>query len=363
MIQKLTTTNTDTLQQELLLDDLWARSSATAPSLRFACAQTWQHTFARDCELILPRATTTSRWTAAIPLIECTQWKVFRAFELPSNPWMQCGDLLVDGETANDQTYADLADEIRRLPAEFVRLEGIFETPELLRLIAALQDRRCTVFRQTNFVTGMVRIADSWDEYLSARTKGHRKHMRRSLRQLQRVGPVKFERIARFSSQQRLRDLLDEALAIEHRGWKGNAGTSLDSNETCRNFYIQLCQELARKNMLELLFLNVGGQRVAFEIGFNAKGTWHSHKVGFDPEFARYGPGQLLFWLQLQHWHETREVDLVDTVGVLSPAVAKWCNESRQRYRYLISIGGRSSGMLVNGFRGIKPLLRRFRSG
>ncbi len=363
MIQKLSVPSIDALRESQALDDLWQRSGVTSPMLRSACLANWQQTFGNGDSPVIVRSVSQDRWTAALPLTAARMSGNVPCFRLASNPWMQCADLLVDRHLASEETFDQLAFQISGLPASFLFLEGLVETPGVVQLIAALRREGCEVLRQPNFETGLVRIQDSWDEYLASLSKNHRKHMRRSLRRLQQLGPVEFERFHRFDDDWELEQLLGQALAMEDRSWKGCEGSSLIANEDCRQFYIACCRELAAAGMLEIQFLKVGQLRVAFEIGCTAKSTWHSHKVSFDPDFAEFSPGQLLLYLQLKHWHESRDVATVDTMGVLSPAVARWCNESRMRYRYRVAIGGPLSRCMLRGFRRVQPwagrLLRR----
>ena len=46
--------------------------------------------------------------------------------------------------------------------------------------------------------------------------------------------------------------------------------------------------------MLEVQFLKLEDRAIAFEIGFRSHGTYYSYKIGFDPEFSKFSPGQII---------------------------------------------------------------------
>ena len=84
-----------------------------------------------------------------------------------------------------------------------------------------------------------------------------------------------------------------------------------------------------------LVFLEHNGRAVTFELGHVAKGVYFSTKVGYDPAYAAYTPGQLLRLLWLRQLQSTgrigvAEVHTVDFWGPLVDATAKWSN---QQYR------------------------------
>src|SRR6185436_2641362 len=86
-------------------------------------------------------------------------------------------------------------------------------------------------------------------------------------------------------------------------------------------FYLRVARELAARGQLQLVFLECGGRPIAFEYGWNAKGVYHSLKVGYDESAANLSPGQLLRLLFLERLHVRHEHRFVDYLGPLTPAV------------------------------------------
>ena len=141
-------------------------------------------------------------------------------------------------------------------------------------------------------------------------------------------------------------------------GWKGEQLSSLNSHPAIRDFYVKTLQGLAEQGMLEDQFLKLDDRAIAFEIGFRSHGTYYSCKIGFDPEFSKCSPGQIITYFQLQHWFLSDEIQRVDTVGELSEATSKWCDETIRRYRYVIATQIGSRAVLTIWGR-VKPALKR----
>jgi CelD/BcsL family acetyltransferase involved in cellulose biosynthesis len=115
--------------------------------------------------------------------------------------------------------------------------------------------------------------------------------LRQNLRRWRRkLGDVELERIDAFS-----REALDEGVRIEAMAWKGAAGTSIGACHHTYHFYRALARLAARRGELDLYFLRARGERIAFLFALEDGHTIHGLKMGYDPAFAAFGPGHLLF--------------------------------------------------------------------
>lgn len=91
-----------------------------------------------------------------------------------------------------------------------------------------------------------------------------------------------------------LNSVLDEWFALHDRSWASRGRhTALESNRL-REFLRQFCQEAAQQGWLRLYQLRVKEQLVAGLIVFHRKGRAYSYQLGWAPEFADYGIGELL---------------------------------------------------------------------
>ena len=76
------------------------------------------------------------------------------------------------------------------------------------------------------------------------------------------------------------------AFEIEDRGWKATQGTSVLRSPRVFEYFCRQARQLAQWDQLELTFLKLAGQPIAFEFGNRSKRTYFSPKVGFDENFS-----------------------------------------------------------------------------
>jgi CelD/BcsL family acetyltransferase involved in cellulose biosynthesis len=115
-----------------------------------------------------------------------------------------------------------------------------------------------------------------------------------------------------------------QGLEIENLGWKGKAGTSVLKTPGMENFFLEQAELLAHDKHLELAFLEAAGRPIAFCYGQTAKGVFHSAKIGYDPAFADYSPGQLLRYLLLERFYHESDRKALDFLGPLTDSHAAW---------------------------------------
>jgi CelD/BcsL family acetyltransferase involved in cellulose biosynthesis len=83
---------------------------------------------------------------------------------------------------------------------------------------------------------------------------------------------------------------------VEASGWKGAAGTAIDSRPETRRFYRDVARWARRRGVLRIPVLRLDGEVVAGEIAILDGGRHLGLKAGFDERFARFGPGMLLLY-------------------------------------------------------------------
>jgi CelD/BcsL family acetyltransferase involved in cellulose biosynthesis len=126
-------------------------------------------------------------------------------------------------------------------------------------------------------------LVDEIEQRIHRRFRGD---MRRLERQL---GGVQLERIAQFD-----REALRDVLRLEAAAWKGAAGTAIVCDQRLTRFYAGLARVFARRGRLTVAFLRAQGKRIAAQLSLEDATTFYLLKTGYDPDYAHFGPGQLL---------------------------------------------------------------------
>jgi CelD/BcsL family acetyltransferase involved in cellulose biosynthesis len=75
---------------------------------------------------------------------------------------------------------------------------------------------------------------------------------------------------------------------------------------------------------LEIAVLALEGHPLATLFGYSAKGVYFAHKIGYDPQFAQFSPGLVMFWRLLERLHGEGEWQAVDCMGPLTESLSRW---------------------------------------
>ncbi len=139
---------------------------------------------------------------------------------------------------------------------------------------------------------------DDWDTFRSGLPSRKTSKYRRFRRRLDEQGQVTIEAV---DGGERLEELLQEGLKVEAAGLEGRRGEAiLDRPETTR-FYSEVAEWAAARGWLRLSFLRLDGMPIAFAYGLEHDGVYWDLKLGFDPGYARFGPGVLLMEERIRH--------------------------------------------------------------
>lgn len=82
-------------------------------------------------------------------------------------------------------------------------------------------------------------------------------------------------------------------LAIEHAGWKGDEGTSLRSDPRHEAFFREMTCAFRADGDLFFTELRLDAEVIASTCNLRAGRDGFAFKVGFDPRYAKFGPGWL----------------------------------------------------------------------
>ena len=306
-------------------DDLWQRSDVSLPLLRAELLAQWVEQFAPRGDFQAIVVADQSQWIAALPLVSCRAGWLVPAGGLPCNPWASCGDLLCDAAAATNDSAMDLlAAATAELPWHFLWLNGA--TPEAPRWQALL--RACgrvgiSAAGHEQWRVGRLAIDHDWNAYQKQLPKNHRQAMNRAARRLADQGNLQFEMLAQIEPAN-VETWLREAFGVENLGWKGESGTSVLRTPGIFDFFATQAEQLARWGQLQTAALRLDGRMLAFMYGCRAKNVCFAHKIGYDPSFAAFSPGQLLFYHLLERFHADGETRALDFMGPMTQSLSRW---------------------------------------
>ena len=332
-------------------DRLWESGDVTLPTVRAELVALWTEQFAPNSEFTAICVEKDQQLLAALPLVGRTVRGLLPVGDLTLNFWSPNGDLLAHPTDEGGEAFQAIAAALDESSWPLLYFDTVpYQTTRWSRLIECLQKYGHPVALHHRYTIGQVEIGDDFQRYLGQRSKQFMRALRKRLRRLQASGPLELEVGSQFDPAE-LTGQLREAFEIERRGWKGNAGTAVLDVPEVFDFYVRQARQLAAWNQLLLVFLVHRGKRIAFEMGWTAKGVYHSFKVGFDAEYRAFSPGHLLRLLLLERFHSQRGWRLVDFQGPMTEALAAWSTRSYEIGRLLISPKRARSRMLFAGIR------------
>jgi len=343
-------------------DRLWERSEVTLPTARAELVAQWVEQFGAGRALRVLVVEAGGELVGALPLAGRRTHRVLPVGDVTWNYWSPNGELLVDPAADVPAVMDLLVAGLQETPWPLVWLDlAPLETSRWQSLLGALVRRGLAADVHLRYRIGQAEMDGDFETYFAQRSRAHRQGVRKSLRRMERAGPVVLAAHREFAPDDVDR-LLGRALAIEDRSWKHAPGRTVLSTPGMFEFYRGQARQLAEWGSLRLALLEHRGEPVAFELGWTAKGVYHCFKVGYAPEAARYGPGHVLRMLLLRALAEEPGHRLVDFQGPLTEAVARWSTGSYAIGRLVVAPPRLAGRALLAGYRALAPAIRRLRA-
>ncbi len=252
----------------------WSRLGRLGPPLLAAELALLTAKLVQEPEPLLVGAARRGTLVAALPLAR--RGRTLRALRSDHTPRV---DAIGDGTAAPVLWRA-----IRAVDGwDTLELRGVPADSFLARELPGMaRAERCSVY-----VREVSRAP--WFEVQGIEQRIHRR-FRGDMNRLERqLGGVELERVTAFD-----RSALREVLQLEASSWKGRAGTAIACEGRLVAFYAATARVFARRGQLTIAFLRARGRRIAGCFALEDAETFHLLKIAHDPEYAHYGPGQLL---------------------------------------------------------------------
>ena len=128
---------------------------------------------------------------------------------------------------------------------------------------------------------------------------------------------------------------LEDFFALHQKLWRSREKPGSFTSPRKREFYRRIASRFLRLGRLNFFTMRIGRRAVASYFGFTWGGTFYYLQSGFDPEWARYSVGTVLFYRTLQTLR-TRGVQEVDFLRGAERYKFLW--GARPRFSYSIYV-------------------------
>ncbi|NIL95697.1 MAG: GNAT family N-acetyltransferase [Planctomycetales bacterium] len=339
-------------------DDLWRRSDVVTPGPRAEMIALWLETVGQEGQLHALAVEYEDQLVAALPLVLWRSGRTLRRGTMPTDDWSGCGELLWDPAVDATIALGPLVRALHDLKWSLLWWNGLpLETRRWRVFQQWLQAAGLLAFVDPQFEIGVVDIDHDWATYQAGWSRMHRRNMKRYARRLEKEAPLELRVFSQLAPEQ-VEPLLHRGFAVEDRSWKARSGSSVLRSDGMFAYFLRQAHQLARWGQLELVFLELGDRPIAFEMGWKAKGVYHSAKVGYDEDYAASSPGQLLRYRLFERFFADPQRKEVDFMGVLTDATAKWSTRSYPAGRMVVTRSGLVGRAVMGGYRHVWPQLR-----
>jgi len=164
------------------------------------------------------------------------------------------------------------------------------DDPSLEGLREAAAPGRWTWLDEATHTSPIVEMEDSYAAYRE-RMRSRWSSAERKARKMRREYRARFELV---SSPTDLDAQLRRGFAVEGSGWKGRAGTAIESSVETRSFYRSLAVAFERTGELRLSEISLDGRTVAFDLSLLSGGRLYLLKTGYDEAYGSLSPGLVL---------------------------------------------------------------------
>ncbi|HEX8448024.1 MAG TPA: GNAT family N-acetyltransferase [Allosphingosinicella sp.] len=173
--------------------------------------------------------------------------------------------------------------------------------------------------------TPTIGLEPRWKDPASCFNSGRRSDFRRAARRAAEFGEVSFEILS--PGPDAFDALFDEAIAVEMRSWKAEAGTAIAADRAKENCFRHYFRSACEQGSFRIAFMRIDGQAVAMQMALETLDRYWLFKIGFDEAYERCSPGTLLM-LHTLGWAAQRELEAYELLGNLEPWIAQfWTRE------------------------------------
>ena len=262
-------------------------------------------------------------WVAALPLTRVKVRRVISAGGLCGSTWIPGGSFLLDPSADVESALDVLAVAVRETPWQLLWLANVaHNAPRWTAFQDAIARAGMPLDVAAEYEIGTITIDRDWEACKMCWSRSHRQRMAKAARRLAQKGQLAL-RVYNRVNQEEVTTFLRNGLGIEDRSWKGEAGSSVVRRGEFA-YVLRQSLELNRCGYLDLTFLELNDRPIAFAYGFNGKGVYHPCKIAYDPEYADFSPGALLFLKKLEQLHQDPNCRGIDFFGRLTEATSRW---------------------------------------
>jgi GNAT acetyltransferase-like protein len=241
----------------------------------------------------------------------------------------------------------------------FLRINQVVDGSNAWHLLHAAREAGFPVGSWLSVRSPFVPLSPSVDQFEGRLHRKFQANIRRRRKKLQGRGTLTFERV---DGGDRLPLALEEGMAVERSGWKGEIGSAISQDLPTWGFYSELARNAAYRDWLSLYLLRLDGRPVAFHFGLSHGRRYYLLKTAYDESMRDTSPGQLICE-EVMRDCVRRGIGEFDFLGPDMPWKREWTGMLRPHY-WLFVFRNSPYGQALHRYKfkwipAVKNLLRR----
>ena len=186
-----------------------------------------------------------------------------------------------------------------------------------------------------------ITLPNTIEDFMKKLPSHRRKDIRRRLHRLRDKYLIEFKTYTDFNS---IEEAMNVFCGLHQKRWKSKGKSGNLALRTVRDFHTAIARSFADKGWLSLYFLTANEEPVAAAYSFDYGQKTYAYLTGFDPRFAKYGVGSLLYMhaIEMSIRKRFKEFDL--TRGY-EPYKVRWSTEVRKNFEVELVREGLSVGI------------------
>lgn len=159
-------------------------------------------------------------------------------------------------------------------------------------------DRQFKLYQNQTWLRCVASLEGGSEGYLARRTSKFRKNLRRALRRASDAG-IEVVALPAPDSEAAAEALLDRALAIEKRSWKGVEANGI-LNAEMEAFYRSMFKLLVPRRMLRFSVARLAGEDIGYIFGAVMGRRYRGLQFSYDNQYREFSIGSLMQWHAIQ---------------------------------------------------------------
>ncbi|MGQ9539364.1 MAG: GNAT family N-acetyltransferase [Candidatus Bathycorpusculaceae bacterium] len=208
---------------------------------------------------------------------------------------------------------------------------------EILRML--IDDQKFKLRMVGGTLCPYINLPNSVDAFMKGLSRNMRRNLRKRMKRLRENYGVEFMTQRDFSS---VDNAMETFFRLHQKRWRLKGEKGAFGSEDFRNFHLDIARVFDERGWLDLRFLAVDDEPIAAAYTFDYNLKKYGYLTGFDPEFRRFGVGNLLK-LHLVEECIRRGFREYDLTRDFEPYKADWATGVRRNLSARLVRGGLSA--------------------